>query len=895
MGEYDRAKPLYERALNIYERADGSKQPEVATVLNNLASLYHAVGEHGKAKPLYERALNIDEKVYGYEHPDVAKDLSNLAGLYYAMGEYDRAKPLYERALNIDEKVYGHEHPDVAKDLSNLASLYYAMGEYDRAKPLYERALAIDEKVYGYEHPDVAKDLNNLAEMYRTLGEYDRAKSLYEKALSVCEKIHGPDYLNTAILLNNLAELYCDLGRYDKAEPLYEKALGIYETTYGPEHPKVATVLNNLAGLYYALKKYHKARSFYERALDIDEKVYGQVHPSVSIRLNNLAETYYVTDEYDRAKPLYERALAIAVPTGQPELLWRVQFNLGYLLAKQENPQAAIFFGKEAVNNIQKLRVSISSMDKELQKSFLKTKWHVYNFLDDLLIDLGRLPEAQQVLNMQKEEEYFDFLCRDTIRRDVRTTTATYTDEELLWSKRYRKVSDRIASLGQEFAKLKKKKKLGLTDKEMKRYQQLTNDLKISRKAFNNYLTEFIDTLSSVSKERYAEIKGKRLGKPRKLQQALRELGHGAVVIHYLITDDKLRIILTTTEVQLARDVDISSKDLNHMIMDYRLTLQSPRKSPLPQAQELYRIILAPIAKDLKQAGAKTLMLSLDGALRYLPVAALHDGECYVTERYLLAIYTAAAGLDIKDKPTERWHVGGLGLSLAVRNFDPLPNVPAELEGIVRRDEFDQDGVLPGVIYLDEKFTQETLESVLVEDYPVMHIASHFELKPGTTQSSYMVLGDGTILTLANVKEADYDFGGVELFTLSACNTAVGGIGANGSEIESFGTLAQDQGAKGVLATLWQVADRSTGILMQNFYKLYAEKPDITKAEALQLVQLQFIKGQNTAENIEDKTRGMKVSVVETETGGGTFAHDPTNPYTHPFYWAPFILMGNWL
>ncbi|MBW2653244.1 MAG: CHAT domain-containing protein, partial [Deltaproteobacteria bacterium] len=109
-----------------------------------------------------------------------------------------------------------------------------------------------------------------------------------------------------------------------------------------------------------------------------------------------------------------------------------------------------------------------------------------------------------------------------------------------------------------------------------------------------------------------------------------------------------------------------------------------------------------------------------------------------------------------------------------------------------------------------------------------MHIASHFELKPGTTQSSYMVLGNGTILTLANVKEADYDFGGVELFTLSACNTAVGGIGANGSEIESFGTLAQDQGAKGVLATLWQVADRSTGILMQNFYKLYAEKPDIT-------------------------------------------------------------------
>ncbi|MCK5257121.1 MAG: tetratricopeptide repeat protein, partial [Deltaproteobacteria bacterium] len=459
---------------------------------------------------------------------------------------------------------------------------------------------------------------------------------------SVCEKVHGPDYLNVAILLNNLAELYCDLGRYDKAEPLYEKALGIHETTYGPEHPKVATVLNNLAGLYYALKKYDKARPFYERSLDIDEKVYGQVHPSVSIRLNNLAETYYVTGQYDRAKPLYERALAIARSTGQPELLWRVQFNLGYLLAKKENPQAAIFFGKEAVNNIQKLRVGISSMDKELQKSFLKNKWHVYNFLDDLLIDQGRLPEAQQVMNMQKEEEYFDFLLRDASLRSRHTTTTAYSDREQQWSKRYREISNRIAALGEEFAELKQKKKLGLTNEETKRYQQLSNDLKISRKLFSNYLTTLIDDLSSATRERYAEVKEKRLDKPRKLQQALRELGHGAVVLHYLITDDKLRIILTTTEVQLARDVAISLKELNHKIMDFRTTLQNPRRSPLSQALELYRLVLAPINEDLKQARAKTLMLSLDGALRYLPVAALHDGNSYIAERYLLAVYTAA-------------------------------------------------------------------------------------------------------------------------------------------------------------------------------------------------------------------------------------------------------------
>jgi tetratricopeptide (TPR) repeat protein/CHAT domain-containing protein len=897
LSEYGKAKPLYERALNIYKKVYGPAQSEVATVLSNLARLYHAAGEYAKAKPLYERALAIDEEVYGHNHPDVAKDLSNLAGLYYATGQYGKAKPLYERALSIDKKVYGREHPDVAKDLSNLAGLYYAMGEYDKAKPLYERALSIDERVYGYEHPDVAKDFNNLAELYRALGGYDKAKSSYQRAMGVWEKVHGSNHPNVAIILNNLAELYCDLGKYDKAENLYQRALSIYEKVYGPKHPRVATVLNNLGGLHYKLNEYFQAKPFYERALSIDEEIYGDVHPRVSIRLNNLAELYYVMGNYERARPLYERALTVARTSGQPELLWRVQFNLGYLLAKQKNPYAAIFFGKEAVDTIQGLRTGVSIMSEELQESFLKTKWHVYRFLADLLIDQGRLPEARHVLDMQKEEEYFDFLLRDASLRSMHTTTTAYSDREQQWSKRYREISNRIAALGEEFAELKQKKKIGLTNEEMKRYQQLSNDLKISRKLFSDYLTTLIDDLSSATRERYAEVKEKRLDKPRKLQQALRELGHGAVVIHYLITEDKLRIILTTPEVQLARDVSVSSKELNHKIMDFRTTLQNPRRSPLSQALELYRLVLAPINEDLKQARAKTLMLSLDGALRYLPVAALHDGDSYIAERYLLAVYTAAAGLDIKDKPSARWQVGGFGLSQAVLNLEPLPHVPYELESIIRRDRSDPDGVMPGVIYLDEAFSQESLESVLTARYPVVHIASHFELKPGTHRNSRLVLGDGTTLTLEKIRYDDYDFGGVELLTLSACDTAVGGAGINGSEVESFGTLAQDQGAKGVLATLWPVSDQSTGILMKNFYRLHVERPSMTKAEALHHVQLQFIRGQIVAKNTQDKTRGMRVSSLDTETEkeAGSFISDSETSYTHPFYWAPFILMGNWL
>jgi CHAT domain-containing protein len=236
-----------------------------------------------------------------------------------------------------------------------------------------------------------------------------------------------------------------------------------------------------------------------------------------------------------------------------------------------------------------------------------------------------------------------------------------------------------------------------------------------------------------------------------------------------------------------------------------------------------------------------------------------------------------------------------LGLSRAVRDFDPLPYVPAELEGIVRRSATDRDGVLPGVIYLDEAFSQKAFASVLKEKYPVVHIASHFELKPGTKDDSLLVFGDGSTLTLSNIREGNFDFGDVELLALSACNTAVGSRGPNGSEVESFGTLAQDQGAKGVLATLWPVADHSTGVLMQQFYRLRAENPAITKAEALHLAQLSFIRGETSGGNPQVTTRGMKAAPLNVDNEEVSLANDAPHSYTHPFYWAPFVLMGNWL
>jgi CHAT domain-containing protein len=482
------------------------------------------------------------------------------------------------------------------------------------------------------------------------------------------------------------------------------------------------------------------------------------------------------------------------------------------------------------------------------------------------LIDDGRLPEAQQVLAMLKEEEFFDFINRAG-NEDNRTTAAGYTATEQSWQKRYQEISSRLGSVGRELEELDRKAKVKLSEEESSRREQLRADRKVAQQAMDRFLGDLMRELDTASTTRNREVGERNLTNLRGLQDTLGALGHGAVTLHYVMGETKLRMILTTPTIQIARESAISSKELNRKIQDFHALLSDPKSDPLPLAQELYKLLIGPVVEDLKQAKSQTLMVSLDGAMRYIPLAALHDGKRYVIEDYRIAIYTEAAKDKLKDIPQIQWRVAGLGLTRKVVGFDALPSVKQEIEGIVRAGN---RGVLPGEAHFDFDFTANQLRDALDKSYPVLHIASHFVFKPGNESNSFLLLGDGKQLTLRDLKDDDFRFRDVDLITLSACETAVGGGNdANGLEIEGFGALAQKQGAKSVIATLWSVADKSTGILMQNLYRIREQTKGITKVESLREAQLGFI--------------------------NGSVKSPPEYSYTHPFFWAPFILMGNWL
>jgi CHAT domain-containing protein len=167
-----------------------------------------------------------------------------------------------------------------------------------------------------------------------------------------------------------------------------------------------------------------------------------------------------------------------------------------------------------------------------------------------------------------------------------------------------------------------------------------------------------------------------------------------------------------------------------------------------------------------------------------------------------------------------------------------------------------------------------------------VHVASHFQFQPGDQSRSFLLTGDGKHLSLEELNALPNLFRGVDLLTLSACNTGIGDNAGDGREVESFGVLAQNKGARAVIATLWPVADSSTSMLMREFYRTRQENPGILKAEALRHAQLKLLRGELQPSGPSSADRGVRpLSDPVTRPPG----------YTHPYFWAPFFLMGNWL
>ena len=280
LAQYDTARDLYEKHLPALEERLKDTD-HLATVYNNLGSIYGDLGDHSKALEFKLKALEIWEKVLPPDHPHLAVSYNNVGLTYGDLGDHSKALEFKLKALEIFEKVLPPDHPDLATSYNNVSCTYSELGDTEKDLEYGLKALEIQEKVLPPEHPSLAISYNNVGSTYCALGDHSKALEFKLKALAIRDKVLPPDHPDLAASYNNVGCTYGDLGDHRKALEYKLKDLAICEKVLPPDHPDLATSYNNVGITYANMEDFPKAVEYLEKALEILENVLPPEHPYI--------------------------------------------------------------------------------------------------------------------------------------------------------------------------------------------------------------------------------------------------------------------------------------------------------------------------------------------------------------------------------------------------------------------------------------------------------------------------------------------------------------------------------------------------------------------------------------------------------------------------------------
>jgi CHAT domain-containing protein len=833
---------------------------------------------------LFAGIYSLSERQAALDRIRLAKALKLSARLSHEIarnegrGSFSESRQAIAQATKLLQDVSGH--------LVLKSSLWETVGKIDlalthfsSAKWHFDAALQAHDQIEDSDPVRRLALLENIGTMSLRLGDWTAASETLSEVAAEKRVQLGSSHPDLATALVKLGMVHQMLGRFSDAERDLNAALTIQRRVLPKDSLEIAATLRSLGLLAMDVGDAQTARAHFEEALSIERRTVGDGHPDTGLTLLGLSRATQALGEGAEAHACLEAALRISLLDNGVGLRDAVYHALSREQAQQGRVSSAIYFGKQAVNAIQNQRGGLTPLGPKLQDSFLTSKEEVYRNLADLLVQAGRLGEAQQVVDLLKAEELAQFTLRENAP-NRRLSLLQLTAREVTWTRHGDDIASNLAILIREEQDLMIQSPRSKEDDA--RLETLRQLLVEANDRFRSWFDGLIEELREEPPEAGETIGALNFRLLGSLQAYLATLGSDVVLVHYLVGQERLAIILTTPDLQVSRAVAIGEADLNALVHRFRQAIRARSRDAtdlLRLAKALHRHMIEPIREYL--AGAKVVMVVLDGALRYLPLAALHDGQDFLVNSHAFVMLTPASYLSLKDAPRD-WNetgVVGLGVSRAA-GHEALDAVQGELQAIIRQ-EGEDEGIYPGRRYLDADFTAAALGDAFANQ-KVIHIASHFTFGAATAASSRLLLGDGVEVSLEDLRTRRYKFGDIDLVTLSACETALGSeIGnprpeglrqLNGREFESLGAVIQERGVKAVIATLWAVEDRSTASLMERFYR--NRRSGLSKALALKEAQISLLKGQVASED------------------QGTLRMGAT--HEHPYFWAPFILMGNW-
>jgi CHAT domain-containing protein len=819
LGEYDRAFAASQRAREIFTRLGEARR--LANLDNNQGNIFHRQDRFAEALASYERAYKALSEHKDWEH--VAVTLHNMAMCLINLNDFPRSLDCYQKAR---ELCIRYDLPRLRDQADyNIAYLYYFRGEYSRAIDMLlatRRSCETSGDAYR-----LALCYLDLSDIYLELNLSEEAREMAHEGFTRFEKL-GMGY-EAAKTLANEAMAYGQQGRAVQALERFAKAREMFSREKNLVWPW-------LLDLYQGLLLFHEGRYFEARRLCAGAAEFFDGTPLVGKALLArllLARIALQVTDLPAAEAETNAAVAKLSPAQAPVLVYQTHLLLGQIAGNQGNRAEAYAAYQEARKALETLRTRLQS--EELKIAFVKNRMQVYEAMVELYLDPANeeisVDEAFSCIEAAKSRSMIEMIFQ---------SGQSLPMGEAGQSEFVRKIRDLREELNWYYHRIELEQ---LRPEE--RSQERLKTLQQEAQSHENELLRALRELPAHEREN-ATLEAPADFSIAKLQATLPD---DAVLVEYYSAGDRLLAAVVSSDGIEIVPVSVVSRVTNllHLLRfqfsKFRMGAaymgrfaQPLLRATLGHLGGLYSELIEPIRTRLT---GKHVVFVPHGPLHFLPFHALRNGEEYLCDTHTISYAPSATvfGLCQQKQLSDRRNSLVLGIP-----DERAPLILSEVQSVA--------ALLPQTeLFVGTAATAKVLRERGPET-GMVHVATHGIYRQDNPMFSGIKMGDG-YLNLYDLYQMRI---GARLVTLSGCATGMNFV-ADGDELLGLQRGLFCAGASSLLLSLWDVHDRSTAELMQEFYKGYIGSGNM--AGSLQLA-MRKVREQNA----------------------------------HPYFWAPFVMIG---
>jgi len=828
--------------------------------LVQIGKQYYQAGQYAQAIATWQQAADIYAKQGDRLNQAVVSQ--NLALAHHQLGHWQAAKQLILLSLEILQA--NPQQPKLLAQALNIqGSIQIAQGKSQDALTTWLKAAATYEQA-GDKDGAIRSKINQSQAM-RSLGLYPKAKDTLKQVQSELKEL--PNSVLKVSSLLNLSDTLRLNGDFLEATAILQESLAIAQQLNDP--PTIAEILLSLGNIAssqqqaasagdidYRKQKSSEAIAYYQQAAQI------ATHPLLKVKsqLNQLRLEIEL-NQIEVAKALLPtiQAQLQNLPPSRASVYARVNFAQSLM---QLSPSLSERLGGanplSARQVVAQLLATAAQQAKEMGDP--RAESYAIGYLGELYEQSQQLPEAQELtekaLILAQTHNAFGLAYRWQWQLG-RILKSQGNPSKAIAA--YSEAISTLTAIRGDLVSSNADIQFSFRDSVEPVYRQLVALLLTPENGKQVSQENLIAARKVIESLQLAELdnffkEACLTGRNSQVDQ----VDPQAAIIYSIVLPNSLEVIISLPNRSLLHhSTKISQDKLENMLSELRRSLRrtSLESDIQTDSEKIYNLLIGQETESTLIAHQiKTLVFVLDGGLRNLPMSVLYDGKQYLMEKYNLALTPGLQLIDPRPLQRQQLEVFIGGLSKETQNFNALPNVERELQNIAAV-------VSTQTPLLNETFISESIQKQISKiPFRVVHLATHGEFSSDAEKTFILTwnnrLGIKQLAELLQTRDQDRRTP-IELLVLSSCKTAKGD---NRATLGLAG-MAVRSGARSTIASLWSVEDSATATFMENFYQELAII-GTTKADALRKAQISLLK----------------------------------NPqFTHPFYWAPFVLVGNWL